>query len=218
MCFDNFAGSFPPENSHDIDKEISYVWNINNIEGKETFLEKIKNRLPKYQPLFKETEKRFNINWRLLAAVSYQESHWDPEAISKSGVRGLMMLTQETSKEVGVIKRTDPKQSIDGGALYLQKIYARLPNTINDSDKTWISLVAYNIGYGHLLDALKVTKLLGKDPNLWSDVKEILPLLSEERYYSFTRFGYFPGKEVKDYVENIRVFYQTLVLQKNIKT
>ena len=216
LCFDNFAGSFPPENSRDLDEEINYVWNSNNIKGKNTFIKRTENRLPRYKKFFEETAENFNIPWKLLAAISYQESHWNPKAVSKSGVRGLMMLTQETSKEVGIAKRTDPKQSIEGGALYFRKIFERLPNTINDYDKTWMTLAAYNIGYGHILDAIKVTELLGKDPNSWNDVMSILPLLSQEQYYSFTRFGYIPGQEVQNYVENIRVFYQTLVLKRNI--
>jgi len=216
LCFDNFAGSFPPENPHIIDEEINHIWDSKNLKGKKTFILRSKNRLPEYKDTFKEAAKNINIHWKLLAAISYQESHWNPKAISRSGVRGLMMLTQNTSKEVGVTVRTDPTQSIKGGALYFNKIYQRLPNSINNTDRTWLTLAAYNVGYGHILDALKVTKLLGGDPNSWKDVKKILPLLSEERYYKFTRYGYFSGTEVKDYVENIRVFYQTLVLQTSI--
>lgn len=216
LGFDNLARSFPPENIHTLDEEISLIWNSNNLMGKEIFLERTEKRLPKYKVLFKEAGQNLNINWKLLAAISYQESHWNPNAVSKSGVKGLMMLTEETSKEVGVNQRTDPRQSIVGGAIYLKKIYERLPNSITGSDRTWLSLAAYNIGYSHVLDAIKVTELLGHDHNSWEDIRNTLLLLSREEYYNFTKFGYIPGEEVRNYVQNVRVFYETLVVKESI--
>lgn len=74
-----------------------------------------------------------------------------------------------------------------------------------------MSLAAYNVGYGHLSDARKLTSQLGKNPNLWIDVKDSLPLLSQRRYYRNTRYGYARGQEPVNYVQNIRRYYDVLV-------
>jgi membrane-bound lytic murein transglycosylase F len=151
------------------------------------------------------------LDWRLLAAIGYQESHWNPNAVSPTGVRGLMMLTRNTAKSVQVTNRLDPKQSIEGGALFFRKMYQKLPRSIKKSDRTWMALAAYNIGYGHLMDARSITKKRGGNMNKWLDVKENLPLLTSEKWYCSTRFGYARGHEPVTYVNNIRQYYETLV-------
>jgi len=74
-----------------------------------------------------------------------------------------------------------------------------------------MALAAYNVGYGHLTDARKITELTGGNPDLWMDVKESLPLLSQKRYYRYTRHGFARGQEPVDYVQNIRRYYDVLV-------
>ena len=175
------------------------------------FLSRARESLPPLIEVFREAGEAYAIDWRLLAAVGYQESHWDPEASSRTGVRGIMMLTEQTALQLGVDDRLDPVQSIDGGARYLARLRGRLPNRIGEPDRTWMALAAYNMGMGHLRDARKLTDQLGRDPDSWAAVSQTLDLLSQERWYSQTRHGYARGFEAKVFVENIRSYYEILV-------
>ena len=167
------------------------------------FYKRIKSRLSKYKKYFKEAGARFGIPWTLLASVSYQESHWNPRAKSFTGVRGLMMLTGITAKIVGVKNRLDPKQSIIGGAKHLKQMMKVVPKSIHGENRLKFALGAYNIGMGHIEDAQKLAKKLGLNQNIWSDLKIVLPLLSQKRYYGNLKYGYARGAEPVKYVEAI---------------
>ena len=173
-----------------------------------TFLRRVDSQLPKYEPLFRQYAGQ--LDWRLLAAVSYQESHWNPNAKSPTGVRGMMMLTWPTAREFGVTSRIDAEQSVRAGSAYLAKLINRLPDTISEHEKPWFALAAYNIGYSHLIDARKITKKLGGNDNSWTEVKNIIPLLQQRKWYKYTRFGYARGNEAVKYVSNIRKYYDSL--------
>ena len=153
------------------------------------------------------------MDWQLLAAVDYQESHWNPVAESPTGVRGMMMLTLPTARELGVDNRLDVTQSLRGGARYLKDIRRRLPDDIYEPDRTWLALAAYNIGMGHLEDARVITDRQGGDPHLWQDVMERLPLLQKRQFFETTRYGYARGVEAATYVQNIRHYYSILQWQ-----
>lgn len=165
--------------------------------------------LAEYKPLFQKYAGE--LDWRLLAAMSYQESHWDSEAISRTGVRGLMMLTLDTASDWNVDDRTDPEQSIRGGSRYFASLINRIPARISDPDRTWMAMASYNIGMGHLEDARVLTERQGGNPDLWVDVKRRLPQLRQKKYYRTTRYGYARGDEALQYVENIRRYYDSLV-------
>jgi len=178
--------------------------------GTRTFRRHIEKRLSKYEPYFKEAEENTGLDWRLLAAVSYQESHWNRHAVSPTGVRGLMMLTQRTARVMGIDNRTDPEQSIRGGAAYLDQLRERISPEVREPDRTWLALAAYNVGYGHLRDAQNIVRRQRGDPNSWLDVKQALPLLAKRKYYSQTTYGYARGWEPVKYVENIRTYYRIM--------
>lgn len=192
-----------------IEKYYGHIEDFDYV-GTRTFLKATETTLPKYETWFKQYAED-DFDWRLLAAVSYQESHWNPRAKSPTGVRGLMMLTLRTAKQLGIKSRIDAEQSIRGGAKYLRRVKKRIPDRITEPDRTWLALAAYNIGYGHLEDARRITEKLGADPDRWVDVKEHLPLLRQRKYYKFTRYGYARGDEPVRYVDNIRRYYETLV-------
>jgi len=175
------------------------------------FRRKVKRVLPQFQKLFQEAGKQYGIDWTLLAAQAYQESHWDRLARSPTGVRGIMMLTRITAREVGIQSRLDPKQSIMGGAKYLANLRGRLPEAISEPDRTWIALAAYNVGMGHIYDARKLARELGKDPNLWHDFREVLPLLAQKKYYQDLKYGYARGSEPVRYVRRIRNYHDMLL-------
>ncbi len=177
------------------------------------FLERIETRLPKYKKHFIAAAKNSGFTWEFLAAVAYQESQWDPSAVSPTGVRGLMMLTQAAAKEVGVKDRTDPEESIKGGAKYLSQMLKRLPDYVRDNDKVWFSLASYNVGYYHLRDAMALTVLQNKDPGSWTHLRQVLPLLSKRKYYKNLRYGYARGLEPVIYVSRIRNYHELLLSQ-----
>lgn len=174
-----------------------------------SFINAINKKLPNYQPLFEKYAT--TLDWKLLAAIAWQESHWDPLATSPTGVRGLMMLTKPTAETMGVADRLDAEESIKGGAAYLEYLMQRLPVSIADDDRIWFALAAYNMGYGHMQDVRKLTEMQGGDPDRWLDVKSRLPLLTQKKYYSQLNYGYARGHEAYRYVENIRRYHQSLV-------
>ena len=186
--------------------------NIFNYTDSFHYLKRIKERLPQYSSLFKNAALDNDFDERFLAAVSYQESHWDAKARSHTGVRGLMMLTNDTAKRVGVEDRLDPEQSIMGGAKYLNILKASLPERIKEPDRSWMTLAAYNVGLGHLEDARIITESLGDNPNLWIDVEKHLPKLSQKEWHQKTKYGYARGHEPVAFVRRIRRYYDILRL------
>ena len=193
-----------------INKYYGHVRKFNYV-GTQNFLRDVANKLPKYIDMFKLSAHTQHLDWRLLAAVGYQESHWNPKAVSPTGVRGIMMLTMDTAKFVGIADRRDTLQSIEGGAKYLRYMIDRIPSHITEPDRTWMALAAYNVGYGHLSDARKITAQRGGNPDKWVDVRESLPLLSKKKWYSKTKHGYARGNEPVNYVSNIRNYYELMV-------
>ena len=175
-----------------------------------TFARAVEKKLPRYADLIQSVAQQHHIDWRLLAAISYQESHWNPRARSPTGVRGMMMLTLPTAREMKVKNRLDAQQSLDGGARYFKKTLRLIPDSIKEPDRTWMALAAYNVGRGHLEDARIITQKRGGDPTKWNDVKKNLPLLSKRRWYINSKHGYARGKEPVQYVQNIRHFYNYL--------
>lgn len=170
-----------------------------------------KKQLPKYLAYFEEAGKIHKIDPLFLAAMSYQESHWNPNATSFTGVRGLMMLTQNTASSLGVKNREDPQESILGGAKYLFSIKARLETEIGSPDKNYYALAAYNVGLGHVRDAQGIVKKMGQDPNLWSNLRSALPLLSHPTYYKGLKHGRARGNEPVRYVDSIRNYYSLIL-------
>jgi membrane-bound lytic murein transglycosylase F len=165
---------------------------------------RIDERLPKYKEYFIEAEEKTGIPADLLAALSYQESHWNPKAVSPTGVRGIMMLTRNTAKSLGVDDRHDPKMAILGGADYLKDRFDRLPDSIPEEDRWFQALASYNIGRAHLLDVRLLARRMGKNPDSWQQIKELLPLKSNKKYYSKMKHGYARGHEPVLYVQRIR--------------
>jgi membrane-bound lytic murein transglycosylase F len=173
-----------------------------------TFLRAVDTLLPELRPLFEKYADR--IDWRLLAAIAWQESHWDPQATSPTGVRGMMMLTKNTAQSLGLTDRTDAEQSISGGVRYLQEMISKVPESVPEDERIWFALAAYNMGYGHMIDARALTAKTQGNPDSWADVKQRLPLLSQKRYYSKLTWGYARGHEAYAYVENIRKYHFSL--------
>ena len=178
-----------------------------------SFVDRVETRLPHYDQWFEAAAERTSFDWDLLAAQAYQESHWDPDAISDTGVRGLMMLTLSTAERVGIEDRTDPRQSIAGGAAYLEDLYQRVPSGVTGEDRVWFALAAYNIGMGHMYDARALAEQQGLDKDSWDDLERVLPLLSDPAHYRGLRYGYARGMEPVRYVQKVREYRALLNAQ-----
>lgn len=195
-----------------MDRYYGFVDTFDYVDTRK-FVKRIHTVLPRYRNHFEKAANEHNINWTLLAAQAYQESHWRPGARSPTGVRGIMMLTLNTAKELEIKSRLDPVQSILGGARYFKKLYQRIPDEVQEPDRSWFSLAAYNVGMGHLYDARELAKRLQKNPNRWDSLSEVFPLLSRKKYYKTLKHGYARGREPVTYVRRIRD-YQDILLQK----
>lgn len=178
------------------------------------FYKRIMSRLYKYQKYFEDAAQKYEIPWTLLAALSYQESHWNPRAKSFTGVRGLMMLTKKTAKMLGVKNRLNPRESIVGGTRHLKQMLKIIPPEVEDENRLKFALAAYNIGFGHIKDARKLAVKFGLNENVWSDLKIVLPLLSQKKYYRNLKYGYARGAEPVKYVESI-YNYKDILENKN---
>ena len=177
------------------------------------FIRRIRQRYPKYSQYFATAAEHYDLSETLLAAQSYQESHWNPLARSPTGVRGMMMLTLPTAKALGIGNRLDPEASIMGGARYFAQLKNKLAEEADEPDLTWLALAAYNVGLGHLRDAQTLAVAQGKNPESWVDIKEILPLLSDKAYYRTLKYGYARGMEPVRYVQQIREYEHILSQQ-----
>jgi len=195
--------------THLIEKHYGHVNQFDYV-GNRIYKRHIATRLSKYLDMYHEAADKYRLDWKLLAAMGYQESHWNPRAVSPTGVRGIMMLTRHTAGQMGVKNRLDPKSSIMGGAKYLEQIRRRFPKELEEPDRTWYAMAAYNVGYYHVIDAQKIALQQGKDPNKWSDLQTTLPLLARKKWYKKTKYGYARGWEPVKYVTNIRRYYDLL--------
>ncbi len=175
------------------------------------FAERVESALPEWKPLFMAAQDDYGVEWRLLAAVAYQESRWDPGATSETGVRGFMQLTEGTAKALGVADRLDPRESVMAAARYLRDLKAKLPARIPEPDRTWFALAAFNIGMGHLEDARIQAQRNGLDPDRWRDVRKTLPLLALPEFYEKARLGYARGGMPVAFVDRVRAYYDILL-------
>jgi membrane-bound lytic murein transglycosylase F len=178
--------------------------------GTRNFIRHYESRLPRYRQMFEEAAAQWGLDWRLLAAIAYQESHWRAGAVSPTGVRGIMMLTEDTARYLGIDDRVDPRNSIFGGAQYYARQTERVADSVGEPDRAWMALAAYNVGFNHIKDARQIVEWKGGNPDAWVDISEALPLLAQREWYSRVPFGYARGWEPVLYVNNIRAYYNIL--------
>lgn len=192
--------------------EERYFGHIRRLEQPdiEKFLAAVESVLPKLRRHFTAAQAITGLDWRLLAALAYHESHWDPNATSYTNVRGIMMLTEDTADHLGVSNRLDPAESILAGARYLNQLKDALTDSVAEPDRTWLALAAYNLGLGHLNAARSIARQQKANANTWYDMRRVLPLLAKPEYYSKLKSGRGRGGEAVILVENIRSYYDIL--------
>lgn len=154
------------------------------------------SRLPRYEESIKKAAQETGVPPLLLVAMIYQESRFNPDAVSATRVRGIMQLTAATAKMLDV-DRKDPEEAIVGGARYLRDLWAKLESKVPDEwDRWFIALAAYNQGPGNVNKAIRLSRDLGGRGNTWADLKRALPLATT-----------FRGREAKSFVEKIRYYH-----------
>ena len=179
------------------------------------FADKADKQLPRLEPLMRRIAAEEGIDWHLLAAMSYQESHWNPRAVSRKGAAGMMMLTPRAASEVGVRDRSNMEQNLRGGARYFRRLMDDLEGDITPADRELFALAAYNMGPAHLADARKLASLRGANPDLWSDVEDQLPLLGKREWHVHTDYGYARGLETASFVNGVRQYHRFLEHHEN---
>ena len=173
---------------------------LKDAYSQDHFKKTLTEKLPDYQSSFKEQARNYNHDWELLVAMGYQESHLDANAVSPTGVRGIMMLTNNTAKAMGVSDRIDPYQSIGGGARYLEQMksdFADVPKT----DRIWFALAAYNMGPNAVKGIQRKLSARGIDDKNWANIYAYL----SENKASNSRYG-----QAMHYVTNIRSYLETI--------
>ena len=178
--------------------------------GTRAFIRHFESRLPRYREMFEGAAGNAGLDWRLVAAIGYQESHWRSHAVSPTGVRGIMMLTEATADYLDIEDRMDPASSIFGGARFFARQTERIPDSVDEPDRTWMALAAYNVGFNHIKDARQIVAWQGGDPDSWVDLSQALPLLAKQKWYSRVPYGYARGWEPVLYVNNIRSYYNII--------
>jgi len=170
---------------------------------------RLRTRLPSYRDIIEDAARLNNFDWRLIAAQIYQESHFNPAARSHSGAYGLMQLTIQTARSLGVTDILDPIQNIQAGVLHLKMLYDFF-HEAPEPDRTFIALAAYNVGQGHVWDARDLARQLDLDPDRWDSLEHTLPLLRFRKYYKQSRYGYCRGTQPVTYIRHIFFYYDIL--------
>lgn len=160
-----------------------------------------------FDDLFRRYSSTAGWDWRLLAAMSYQESGFDPQAVSSMGAMGLMQLMPSTADAMGVPrdKRFDPEQNISASTRYIRKVSQSFSDIKDAEERIKFTLAAYNGGVGHVQDAQTLTRKAGRDHQVWQEVAPFILHLSEPRYYRDPDVlnGYMRGSETEAYVRLI---------------
>ena len=191
----------------DLQNYVDTTLKLNNFE-KNKFNDLLESRFYKFKDLFEEAGELTGLEWEFLAAVSFQESQWDPRAKSNMGVRGMMMLTQQTAKGLGITNRIDPRNSIIGGSQHLSNMYDLIDYGL-ESDRMNFALATYNLGATNIKNAILKTNI---DPVVlsWNDLKKELIILDGEELYFKPQNGYSRGQQTIDFVERTAQ-YSTLM-------
>lgn len=190
----------------------TYYGNLENFDyfDVKKFHKRLETRFPRYRKYIIQESFKYGFDWRIIAALVYQESHFDPLAKSFTGVRGLMQVTKNTAREMGISNRLDPIQSLQAGIKYLYMMYKRFDDIEDPKEKLLFAIGSYNVGYGHIKDAQKLAVADSLDPLKWSSLEKTLPLLSKQKYYRKTRHGYARGWEPVRHVQQILMYYDIL--------
>ena len=189
-----------------------YFRNPENIQEQIPERTAVTGRISEYDNLFQEAAESAGFDWRLIAAMSWQESRFTPDAESHMGAQGLMQLLPSTAEAFGAPDPFDPESNVRAGISYLSWQLDLIDNAATEDDHLYFALASYNAGFGHLSDARRLASDRGLDPNRWfGHVAEVMPLLQRQEYFSRSAHGYCRCIEPVQYVSAISRQYQAYV-------
>jgi membrane-bound lytic murein transglycosylase F len=181
---------------------------LNNFE-KNKFKDLLSTRYPEFDVMFKEAAEETNIEKNLLAAISFQESQWDPRAKSSMGVRGMMMVTLETAALVGVEKRLNPEQNIKGGAKYFAMLFEKNKIGPTQADKLSTTLASYNLGPTNIINL--ANEISNDIENVsWNEIEDKLKNIESSKLNLTDNGSYTRGQQAIDYVNRVKDYYRLL--------
>ena len=161
-----------------------------------------------YDHLFMTYSRDIRWDWRLMAAQCYQESTFDPRAVSFAGAKGLMQIMPGTADHLGLSrdKLYDPESNIRAAAKYIAELQQSFSDIRENYERTNFVLASYNGGAHHIRDAMALAQRDGRNPHRWADVSAYVLKLAQPRYYNdpLVKYGYMRGSETVDYVSKIR--------------
>ena len=174
------------------------------------YVSRNKGIISQYDAEFIKSSRHIGWDWRLIAAQCYQESGFDPNAVSWAGAKGLMQIIPSTASFLGIKDIYDPKENIDAGCRYLKKIYDNFRDVRNRIDRIRFTLAAYNGGPRHIRDAMNLAQKHGKSPTNYNDVSYFIRNLDKPQYYNdpVVKYGFMIGSETYNYVESIMLRWE----------
>jgi len=175
---------------------------------KSPMLDQARGIISEYDAYFKQYGRQCGWDWRLLAAQAFQESGFDPQAVSFMGAMGLMQLMPRTAADVGVSQSEvfNPESNIRGATRLISKLNTHYSFIHNPQERINFILAAYNAGPGHVDDARNLAERYGKNPDVWhGNVDEYVLKMAQSEFFNLpgVKHGYFRGSETYDYVEKI---------------
>jgi len=186
--------------------ESTYSNSSLNTFEKNKFKDLLSTRYPNFDEMFSQAAIENEIEKNLLAAISFQESQWDPKAKSNMGVRGMMMVTLETAALVGVKKRLNPEQNINGGAKYFSMLQQKNKIGLTEADKLSITLASYNLGPTNIKN---IANSINNDVEkvTWSEIKNKLKTVKGSDLNLVDKESYSRGQQAIDYVNRVKEYY-----------
>ena len=190
-----------------------YFENTRTIaKAKDSMRVGLSGQLSPYDDLTKKYASQYGLDWRLITAQMYQESKFDPKAVSWVGAQGLMQVMPSTGEQLGFIDLHEPSVGIHAGVKYMYQLINRFDHKLPMEERLRFALASYNVGYGHVLDARRLAREMRWDSNRWfGNVEKAMRLLSQPEYYERARYGFCRGGQPVHYVENIQRFYDAYV-------
>jgi len=172
----------------------------------------VSGRLSPYDAIFKRYANQYGLDWRLMVAMAYQESRFDPNAKSWTGAQGVFQLMPLTARELGFEELSEPEVGIHAGVKYVSQLFERIDPSIDLKHRLRFAVAGYNAGWGHVEDARRLADEKGWDPDKWfGHTERAILLLAEPAYYRHARHGYVRGIETMRYVSQIQNLYDHYV-------
>lgn len=201
---------YRPQMLAEVRKEETFLLSVRSVKRRvfAPMLNRSTGVISRYDALFMSYSQPIRWDWRLMAAQCYQESTFDPQAISWAGAQGLMQIMPATADHLGLPRTRlfDPEANIAAAAKYLDELDRKMSDVSDRYERMNFVLACYNGGYHHIRDAMALTRKYGGNVQRWNEVARYVLLLGSSEYYRdpVVKYGYMRGQETVEYVRRIR--------------